>query len=250
MDVLVYSNIKDVYANTDTLMAIKTLQLDNLTEEQIRWACKLDHIHCGNVLAEVFNLNNAILSKFPTYYHICNDSNALNEIAKVDKLFNAFKEDINVQMDVLDILQNKKELALGYLQQRVFLEKVCQTKATLSALVQDQDYCNVVEGSINNFRDTIVKTLSSTTPTEGKIGSGSGTWTNEANKPNLIIAYNCYDDNDTDYSIYHGNGNYRVAYVNRHSGNKSLGNVICLRGIKLVGSGSSVGYVNYKLYNL
>ena len=35
MDVLVYSNIKDVYANTDTLMAIKTLQLDNLMEEQI-----------------------------------------------------------------------------------------------------------------------------------------------------------------------------------------------------------------------
>ena len=31
MDVLVYSNIQDVYANTDTLMAIKTLQLDNLT---------------------------------------------------------------------------------------------------------------------------------------------------------------------------------------------------------------------------
>ena len=108
----------------------------------------------------------------------------------------------------------------------------------------------MVEGSINNFSDTIVKTLSSTTPTEGKIGNGSGTWTNEANKPNLIIAYNCYDDNDTDYSIYHGNGNYKVAYVSRHSGDKSLGNVICLRGIKLVGSGSSVGYVNYKLYNL
>ena len=250
MDVLVYSNIKDVYANTDTLMAIKTLQLDNLTEEQIRWACKLDHIHCGNVLAEVFNLNKAILSKFPTYYHICNDSNALSEISKVDKLYNAFEGDINVQIDVLSILQNNKELALGYLQQRVFLEKVCQTKATLSALVQDQDYCNVVEGSINNFSDTIVKTLSSTTPTEGKIGNGSGTWTNEANKPNLIIAHNCYDDNDTDYSIYHGNGNYRVAYVNRHSGNKSLGNVICLRGIKLVGSGSSIGQVNYKLYNL
>lgn len=250
MDVLVYSNIKDVYANTDTLMAIKTLQLDNLTEEQIRWACKLDHIHCGNVLAEVFNLNKTILSKFPTYYHICNDSNALNEIAKVTKLYNAFAEDINVQIDVLDILQNKKELALGYLQQPIFLGTVCGNKATLSALVQDQDYCNVVEGTINNFSDTIVKTLSSTTPTEGRIGNGSGTWTNEANKPNLIIAYNCYDDNDTDYSIYHGNGNYRVAYVNRHSGNKSLGNVICLRGIKLVGSGSSVGQVNYKLYNL
>lgn len=250
MDVLVYSNIKDVYANTDTLMAIKTLQLDNLTEEQIRWACKLDHIHCGNVLAEVFNLNKTILSKFPTYYHICNDSNAAGEISKVDKLYNAFKEDINIQIDVLDILQNKKELALGYLQQPIFLEKVCQTKATLSALVQDQDYCNVVQATINNYSDTIVKTLSSTTPTEGKIGSGSGTWTNEANKPNLIIAYNCYDDNDTDYSIYHGNGNYKVAYVTRHSGDKSLGNVICLRGIKLVGSGSSVGYVNYKLYNL
>ena len=250
MDVLVYSNIKDVYVNTDTLMAIKTLQLDNLTEEQIRWACKLDYIHCGNVLAEVFNLNKTILSKFPTYYHICNDSNAANEISKVTKLYNAFKEDINIQIDALNILQNNKELALGYLQQRVFLEKVCQTKATLSALVQDQDYCNVVEGSINNFSDTIVKTLSSTTPTEGKIGSGAGTWTNEANKPNLIIAYNCSDDGDTDYSIYHGNGNYRVAYVNRHSGNKSLGNVICLRGIKLVGSGASIGYVNYKLYNL
>ena len=250
MDVLVYSNIKDVYANTDTLMAIKTLQLDNLTEEQIRWACKLDHIHCGNVLAEVFNLNKTILSKFPTYYHICNDSNAANEIAKVDKLYNAFKEDINVQIDALNILQNNKELALGYLQQHVFLEKVCQTKATLSALVQDQDYCNVVQATINNHSDTIVNTLSSTIPTEGKIGNGAGTWTNEGNKANLIVAYNCYDDNDTDFSIYHGNGNYRVAYVNRHSGNKSLGNVICLRGIKLVGSGSSVGYVNYKLYNL
>lgn len=250
MDVLVYSNIKDVYANTDTLMAIKTLQLDNLTEEQIRWACKLDHIHCGNVLAEVFNLNKAILSKLPTYYHICNDSNAANEIAKVDKLYNAFKGDINIQMNVLDILQNKKELALGYLQQPIFLDTICRNKATLSALVQDQDYCNVVQATINNYSDTIVNTLSSTIPTNDKIGSGAGTWTNTANRPNLIIAYNCYDDNDTDYSIYHGNGKYKVAYVSRHSGNKSLGNVICLRGIKLVGSGASIGYVNYKLYNL
>ena len=136
------------------------------------------------------------------------------------------------------------------MQQPTFLDAVCSNKATLSVLVQDQDYCNVVQATINNHSDTIVNTLSSTTPTEGKIGNGSGTWTNEANKPNLIIAYNCYDDNETDYSIYHGNGNYRVAYVNRHSGNKSLGNVICLRGIKLVGSGSSIGQVNYKLYNL
>lgn len=250
MDVLVYSNIKDVYANTDTLIAIKTLQLDNLTKEQIRWACKLDHIHCGNVLAEVFNLNKTILSKFPTYYHICNDSNAANEIAKVDKLYNAFKEDINVQLDVLDILQNKKELALGYLQQPIFLDAVCSNKATLSVLVQDQDYCNVVQATINNHSDTIVNTLSSTIPSEWTIGNGAGAWTKESNKANLIVAYNCYDDNDTDFSIYHGNGNYRVAYVNRHSGDKSLGNVICLRGIKLVGSGASIGYVNYKLYNL
>lgn len=250
MDVLVYSNLQDVYANTDTLMAIKTLQLDNLTEEQIRWACKLDHIHCGNVLAEVFNLDKTLLSKFPTYYHICNDSNALNEIAKVTKLYNSFKEDINVQIDALNILQNNKELALGYLQQPTFLDAVCSNKATLSVLVQDQDYCNVVQATINNHSDTIVNTLSSTIPTEGKIGSGSGTWTKEGNKANLIVAYNCYDDGDTDFSIYHGNGNYRVAYVSNHSGNKSLGNVICLRGIKLVGSGSSVGYVNYKLYNL
>ena len=250
MDVLVYSNIKDVYKNTDTLLALKTLALDDLNEDQIRWACKLDYIHTGNVLAEAFNLNKSILSKCATYYEICNDSNAVNELMKVSALYNAFEDDININLDVLGILQNNKELALGYLQQPAFLQRVCQTKATLRALVKDQDYCNVVQATINNYRDVIANTLSSTTYTQTSIGSGSGTWTQHSNKANLIIAYNCYDDSDTDYSIYHGNGAYRVAYVGRHSGNKSLGNTICLRGIKLVGSGASVGRVDYRLYNL
>ena len=250
MDVLVYSNIKDVYKNTDTLLALKTLALDDLTGEQIRWACKLDYIHTGNVLAEAFNLNKSILSNFATYYEICNDSNALNEIAKVGSLYTAFEDDININIDVLYILQNNKALALGYLQQPLFLQRVCQTKATLSALVKDQDYCNVVQATINNYKDIIATTLSSTTPINASVGSGAGTWTQHNNQANLIIAYNCYDDSDTDYSIYHGNGAYRVAYVGRHSGDRSLGDVICLRGIKLVGSGSTVGRVDYRLYNL
>ena len=250
MDVLVYSNIKDVYKNTDTLLAKKLLTNNNVTPEQIRYALRLDYIHVGNLLAEVYGLNKDILSKCTTYYDLCNDSNAIGETLKVNGLYSAIEQDVNIHLDALDILQNNKNVALGYLQQSVFLEQVCSTKATLKALISDQDYCNVVQATINNHSDTIVKTLSDVTPTSKTIGSGSGTWTHEKGKANIIIAYQCYDDSDTDYSVYHGNGAYRVAYISRHSGTKSIGNIICLRGIKLVGSGASVGNVSYKLYTL
>ena len=250
MDVLVYSNIKDVYKNTDTLLAKKILSLDDVNAEQIRYALKLDYIHTGNVLAEVFGLDSSKLSKCPTYYDLCNDVDAVGEAMKKDYVYEAIKEDLNVYLDALDILQNNKNVALGYLQQSVFLDQVCSTKATLKALISDQDYCNVVQATINNHSDTIVKTLSDVTPTTRSIGSGAGTWTYGVGEANIMIAYSCYDDYDTDYSIYHGNGAYRVAYISRHSGTKSIGNIICLRGIKLVGSGSSVGNVSYKHYTL
>lgn len=250
MDVLVYSNIKDVYKNTDTLLAKKLLTNSNVTPEQIRYALRLDYIHVGNLLVEVYGLNKDILSKCTTYYDLCNDSNAVGETLKVNELYSAIEQDVNIHLDALDILQNNKNVALGYLQQSVFLEQVCSTKATLKALISDQDYCNVVQATINNHSDTIVKTLSDVTPTTRSIGSGAGTWTYGVGEANIMIAYSCYDDYDTDYSIYHGNGAYRTAYVQRHSGNTNLANIICLRGIKLVGSGSSVGNVSYKHYTL
>ena len=250
MDVLIYSNIKDVYKNTDTLLAKKILSLKDVNPEQIRYALKLDHIHTGNVLVEVFGLNSTVLSKCPTYYDLCNDVDAVSELFKVANVYNAIKDDINIYIDALEILQNNKNVALGYLQKTAFLEQVCSTKATLKALISDQDYCNVVQATINNHRNTIVKTLSDVASTTRSIGNGAGTWTYGADETNIMIAYQCYDDYDTDYSIYHGNGAYRTAYIQRHSGSIPLDNIVCLRGIKLVGSGASIGNVSYKHYTL
>lgn len=251
MDVLVYSNIKDVYVNTDTLLATKTLSTTT-DLDKIRWACKLDYIHCGNVIADVFDLNKTVLGKCPTYWHICNDSNAVGEIIKVTLLYDAIKDDINTNINTLDILQNNPSVAVGYLQQDWFLDKVSRDVACIRELVKNQSYCNAAATKINNYRANIKRALEGANIpyNDAGLGSGSGTFTAGVNTNSLMMTWSCHDDNDTDYSVYHGTGSHRVVYIPRHSGTVAVDHYVSLRGIKLVGSGSSIGSISYRHYNL
>lgn len=252
MDILLYDKINSCKKNIDYVIALRNLKSDNLTVEKVRWCCKFDTVHTGNLLAEAFGLNKSIMQNCPTYESICNTSNAVSEILKVNIVYEAFKDDINVNIDLLSIMQNNEQVAIGYLQNKDILKQVCSNIATLRELVKKQSYCNTVKATINNHRSIILNTLTTNkiSYTDVQLGSGSGTFTHSVGGNNLMLAYSCYDDNDTSYSIYGGEGTHRVHYVGSHSGTVSIDNIVCLRGTKLVGSGNTVGYVKYKLYNL
>ena len=82
---------------------------------------------------------------------------------------------------------------------------------------------------------------------EAQCGNGSGTFTASLNAPNVIALTVCNDDGDTNFSAYYGTDqNYQINSCGSHSGDMAVTGV-SMRGIKVTGSGSSVGYYKYKI---
>lgn len=245
MDILVYSNIKEAYPNIETTIARRVLRKPNVTKYEVKWITTFN-IHLGKALSLSLDLDYPILSQCATYEDIMGNSNAMKECAKVKVLVDAFG--VHSQLETLDILQNYPSVALGYLQDQEFLKKVCSSRETLKELVKNESYCNVVYQTISNHRETILSTLGAGTTVN--LGNGYGTYYHANSLPYIHIPISCYDDSDTDFSVYSYNSNQATVSIPRHSGTETINSGVCLRGAKVVGSGGSVGYVTFTYYNL
>ena len=85
---------------------------------------------------------------------------------------------------------------------------------------------SAVASIISNYRSQIVSAISSSSlfsKTTTTVGSGAGTTTHGLNTNTIYIPINCYDDNDTNFTVYSGvNTSVQIAYIAKHSGTPAV----------------------------
>ena len=123
---------------------------------------------------------------------------------------------------------------------------------SMSAVAASAVASGAVASIISNYRSQIVSAISSSSlfsKTTTTVGSGAGTTTHGLNTNTIYIPINCYDDNDTNFTVYSGvNTSVQIAYIAKHSGTPAVTVGVGLRGTQVVGTGSSVGNVGFDIY--
>ena len=128
---------------------------------------------------------------------------------------------------------------------------VVAAPVAVKAIVASSVACSAVMSAIQSHRSALLTTLGKTAhfrKVTKNLGDGSGTWTDGLNAGNVYIPTACYDDGDTAYSVYYQNTTTSICSVAKHSGTSTITSGVSLRGVKVVGTGSSQGYVSFDIY--
>lgn len=82
------------------------------------------------------------------------------------------------------------------------------------------------------------------------VGDGNGTIEGGLGTSSIYIPTSCYDDGDTDFTAYYGCKTSLVVVptIFKHNGNKAIDAGVSLRGAKVVGVGSTTGYITFDKY--
>lgn len=132
------------------------------------------------------------------------------------------------------------------------MSAVAASATAMSAVAASAVASGAVASIISNYRSQIVSAISSSSlfsKTTTTVGSGAGTTTHGLNTNTIYIPINCYDDNDTNFTVYSGvNTSVQIAYIAKHSGTPAVTVGVGLRGTQVVGTGSSVGNVGFDIY--
>ncbi|MGO1044494.1 phage tail protein [Clostridioides difficile] len=83
-----------------------------------------------------------------------------------------------------------------------------------------------------------------------KVGDGNGTVEDGIETSSIYIPTSCFDDNDTDFTAYYGCKTSLVVVptILKHHGDKEINVGVSLRGVRVVGTGSAVGYITFDKY--
>ncbi|MER0279430.1 hypothetical protein ABRY18_04460, partial [Clostridioides difficile] len=132
------------------------------------------------------------------------------------------------------------------------MNAVAGSSIAMSKICKVQNASITVAEKIQSYRTRVITALSNTSLFSKKtltIGDGAGTFTDGINTNTFYIPINCYDDNDTDYTVYYGcKDSLSIVTSSKHSGTITLSQGISLRGVKVVGVGSSRGNVGFDVY--
>ncbi|WP_439909648.1 hypothetical protein, partial [Clostridioides difficile] len=132
------------------------------------------------------------------------------------------------------------------------MSAIAGSSTAMSVICKSQNASIAIAEKIQSYRTRVISTLSNTGFFSKKtltIGDGSGTFTDGINTNTFYIPINCYDDNDTDYTVYYGcKDTLSIVTSSRHSNTVTLSQGVSLRGTKVVGVGSSRGNVGFDVY--
>ncbi|HBF2788348.1 TPA: phage tail protein [Clostridioides difficile] len=83
-----------------------------------------------------------------------------------------------------------------------------------------------------------------------RVGDGNGTVEDGLGTSSIYIPIDCFDDNDTDFTAYCGCKTSLVVVptIPKHHGNREIDAGVSLRGVKVVGVGSTTGYITFDKY--
>ena len=128
---------------------------------------------------------------------------------------------------------------------------VAASSAAMSAVAASATAATAVAEAIQSVRSTLIKTLDSAsnfTKATKRVGDGNKTVTDGLGTATIYIPTSCYDDNDTDFVAYYQDTSKSIASIARHDGSLTVSSGVSIRGVKVVGTGSSQGYFTFNVY--
>lgn len=130
---------------------------------------------------------------------------------------------------------------------------IASSSLALSTIAKSVTACVALATALQPLRSTLISTMSDTSKFSKNssliVGNGAGTFDSSLNTSSILIPVSCSDDNDTDYTAYHGCDTTKsFAYVPRHSNSVAIASGVGFRGVRLIGVGASVGNMTFEIY--
>lgn len=182
--------------------------------------------------------------------YIKNSSTAMTEIVKsaiamthIVGNSNASEQIVNNSLAFNMVLNNSSAIDMA-MRSAIMLREMCKLESASIAIAEKIQNCS---------REAIRATLNSSnvfTKVTTNIGNGNGTFDDGIGTNTIYIPISCYDDGDTSFLAYYGCKNSLVVVptINKHSGSVEISAGVSLRGVRVVGSGNSVGYMIFDKY--
>ena len=133
------------------------------------------------------------------------------------------------------------------------MSAIAGSSTAMSAICKSTIACKAIVAKISSYRSELISALADTTrftKTTGKdVGDGAKTIDDGIGTNTIYIPVSCYDDGDTDFNAYSGiDQTTNILSVTRHSGTASVTTGVALRGVRVTGTGSSVGRITFDVY--
>ncbi|MCJ0490567.1 hypothetical protein J0W90_15810, partial [Clostridioides difficile] len=136
----------------------------------------------------------------------------------------------------------------------VAMGKVATTGRALREMCKVESVSVAIAEKMQTYhRTSVVSALNNSSlfsKTTVNVGNGSGTVNDGLNTNTIYIPMSCYDDGDTSFTAYYGCKDSLVVVpeIAKHKGNVTITSGVSFRGVRVTGSGSSVGYITFDKY--
>lgn len=193
-----------------------------------------------NLLANSDNAMTLIKNNSTAMSHIVNSSTAMHYIANSSI---AMSHIVNTPSAINKVINSS--VAMG---------RVATTGRALREMCKVESVSiDIAEKMQAYSRASVVSALNNSSlfsKTTVNVGDGSGAVNDGLNTNTIYIPTSCYDDGDTAFAAYYGckNSLTVVPTIAKHSGNVTITSGVSFRGVRVTGSGSSVGYITFDKY--
>ncbi|SJQ59745.1 Uncharacterised protein [Clostridioides difficile] len=193
-----------------------------------------------NLLANNDNAMTLIKNNSTAMSHIVNSSTAMHYIANSSI---AMSHIVNTPSAINKVINSS-----------VAMRRVATTGRALREMCKVESVSiDIAEKMQAYTRASVVSALNNSSlfsKTTVDVGNGSGTVNYGLNTNTIYIPTSCYDDGDTSFTAYYGCKDSLVVVpdIAKHKGNVTITSGVSFRGVRVVGSGSSVGYITFDKY--
>ncbi|EGT4599938.1 phage tail protein [Clostridioides difficile] len=181
--------------------------------------------------------------------YIVNSSIAMIEMAKS---FTSMRAIANSSI-AMNLIANNST-AMNYIVESSFVDEVLESGKALREICKVESASFAIAEKIQTYnRKSIIYELDKTdlfSKETVRVGDGNGTVEDGLGTNSIYIPVDCFDDNDTDFTVYCGCKTSLVVVptIPKHHGNREIDAGVSLRGAKVVGVGSTTGYITFDKY--
>ncbi|UUV13583.1 phage tail protein [Clostridioides difficile] len=182
--------------------------------------------------------------------YIVNSSTAMSEMVKSYTAMR-YIADSSIAMSLIA----NNSTAMSYVvENSIAIDEILGSGKALREICKVESASFAIAEKIQTYRRaTIIYRLDNTnlfSKETVNVGDGNGAVEDGLGTSSIYIPIDCFDDNDTDFEAYYGCKTSLVVVptIPRHHGNKEIDAGVSLRGVRVVGTGSTTGYITFDKY--